>query len=133
MYGNGTLITYSSQRKGAILLMKLTKDQLLELYYWMVMDRELDEKISVSYRQGKIVGLLHQVWGQEAVNVGAAYALKKGDFYSPSSLIGGAPGLAKWPKPIIRNWIKRKKLPTGITAMIGNESNSRPDEKRCPI
>ena len=64
--------------------MKLNKEQLLELYYWMMMDRELEEKISVLFRQGKVVGLLHQAWGQEAVNVGAAYALKKEDYYLPS-------------------------------------------------
>ena len=64
--------------------MKLNKEQLLELYYWMMMDRELEDKISVLFRQGKVVGLLHQAWGQEAVNVGAAYALKKEDYYLPS-------------------------------------------------
>jgi TPP-dependent pyruvate/acetoin dehydrogenase alpha subunit len=31
-----------------------------------------------------VIGLLHQGWGQEAVNIGGAYALEKGDFFVPS-------------------------------------------------
>src|ERR671915_480664 len=66
----------------------LTRDQLLELYYYMRLTRSLEERLVNLYRQTKVVGGLFRSLGQEADAVGSAYALdrSRGDFLSP--LIG---------------------------------------------
>src|SRR5688572_33296410 len=63
----------------------LTRDQLLELYYFMRLTRSLEEKLVNLYRQTKVVGGLFRSLGQEADAVGSAYALDRsqGDILSP--------------------------------------------------
>mgnify|MGYP006190605161 CR=1 FL=1 len=76
----------------------LTRDQLLELYYYMRLTRSLEERLVNLYRQTKVVGGLFRSLGQEADAVGSAYALDrgKGDVLSPlirnlgSMLVQGA-------------------------------------------
>ena len=63
----------------------LTRDQKLELYYYMRLTRSLEERLVNLYRQTKVVGGLFRSLGQEADAVGSAYALdrSKGDIMSP--------------------------------------------------
>ena len=61
----------------------LTRDQLLELYYWMRLTRTLEERLVNLYRQTKVVGGLFRSLGQEACAVGSAYALRREDVLSP--------------------------------------------------
>src|SRR5687768_7176224 len=61
----------------------LSKDQLLDLYYWMRLTRTLEERLVALYRQTKVVGGLFRSLGQEADAVGACYALEKRDIMSP--------------------------------------------------
>lgn len=63
----------------------LTRDQLLELYYYMVLTRALEERLVALYRQAKVHGGVFRSLGQEADAVGSAYALDhaKGDVLSP--------------------------------------------------
>ena len=44
----------------------LTRDQLLELYYWMRLTRSLEERLVNLYRQTKVIGGLFRSLGQEA-------------------------------------------------------------------
>jgi pyruvate dehydrogenase E1 component alpha subunit/2-oxoisovalerate dehydrogenase E1 component alpha subunit len=62
---------------------RLTRDQLIELYYFLKLNRGLEEKLSNLYRQSKVVGGLYRSLGQEACSVGAAYALERGDIFTP--------------------------------------------------
>ncbi len=62
---------------------RLTRGQLLELYYFLKLNRGLEEKLSNLYRQGKVVGGLYRSLGQEACSVGSAYALERGDIFTP--------------------------------------------------
>src|SRR5688572_15011775 len=57
----------------------LKKDQLLEMYYHMVLIRRFEEKCAELYQQGLIGGFLHLYIGQEAVGVGAVHAMTKED------------------------------------------------------
>ena len=74
----------------------LSRDQLLELYYWMRLTRSLEERLVNLYRQTKVVGGLFRSLGQEACAVGSAYALRREDVLSPlirnlgSMLVKGA-------------------------------------------
>ena len=56
---------------------------LLELYRQLVLLRTYDERSVVYHRQGRI-GTYAIYWGHEAMQVGSAYALDRGDWIFPS-------------------------------------------------
>src|ERR1700757_1178325 len=62
---------------------KLTRQQHLELYYYMRLNRAVEDTMVKLFRQNKIVGGLYSSLGQEAVSVGTAYALEKKDWLGP--------------------------------------------------
>lgn len=62
---------------------QLGKAQLLELLHYMKLTRMVEEKLTNLYRQNRIVGGLYRSLGQEADTVGAAYALERGDLFTP--------------------------------------------------
>ena len=96
-------------------LPSLTRDQMLELYYYMRLTRSLEERLVNLYRQTKVVGGLFRSLGQEADAVGSAYALdrSKGDILSPlirnlgSMLVQGAS-----PVEILRQYMAKGDSPT---------------------
>jgi TPP-dependent pyruvate/acetoin dehydrogenase alpha subunit len=61
----------------------LTREQHLELYSYMMLNRMLEEQMVKLFRQNKIVGGLYSSLGQEAISVGTAYALEKRDWMAP--------------------------------------------------
>ena len=61
----------------------LTRQQYLDLYYYMRLNREVEETMTRLFRQNKIVGGLYSSLGQEAISVGTAYALEKRDWLAP--------------------------------------------------
>lgn len=95
--------------------MALTREQKLELYYYMRLTRSLEERLVNLYRQTKVIGGLFRSLGQEADAVGAAYALdkSKGDILSPlirnlgAMLVRGAE-----PTEVIRQYMAKGDSPT---------------------
>ena len=91
----------------------LSRDQLLELYYWMRLTRSLEERLVNLYRQTKVVGGLFRSLGQEACAVGTAYALRREDVLSPlirnlgSMLVKGAT-----PVEVLRQYMAKGDSPT---------------------
>lgn len=93
----------------------LSREQKLEIYYYMRLTRSLEERLVNLYRQTKVVGGLFRSLGQEADAVGSAYALDrtKGDILSPlirnlgSMLVQGAT-----PLEILRQYMARGDSPT---------------------
>ena len=93
----------------------LSREQKLELYYYMRLTRSLEERLVNLYRQTKVVGGLFRSLGQEADAVGSAYALNrsKGDVLSPlirnlgSMLVQGAR-----PNEIIKQYMAKGDSPT---------------------
>jgi TPP-dependent pyruvate/acetoin dehydrogenase alpha subunit len=61
----------------------LTRQQHLDLYYYMQLNRQLEERMVRLFRQNKIVGGLYSSLGQEAIPVGTAYALEPRDWLAP--------------------------------------------------
>src|SRR5215470_11310717 len=61
----------------------VTREQYLDLYYYMQLNRQLEERMVRLFRQNKIVGGLYSSLGQEAVSIGTAYALEKRDWLAP--------------------------------------------------
>jgi TPP-dependent pyruvate/acetoin dehydrogenase alpha subunit len=62
---------------------ELTRQQYLDLYYFMRLNRAVEDMMVKLFRQNKIVGGLYSSLGQEAVSVGTAYALEKKDWLAP--------------------------------------------------
>ena len=91
----------------------LTREQLVELYYWMRLTRTLEERLVALYRQTKVVGGLFRSLGQEADAVGSAFALRREDVLSPlirnlgSMLVKGAT-----PVEILRQYMAKGDSPT---------------------
>lgn len=61
----------------------LTREQHLDLYYFMQLNRQLEERMVRLFRQNKIVGGLYSSLGQEAVSVGTCFALERKDWIAP--------------------------------------------------
>jgi TPP-dependent pyruvate/acetoin dehydrogenase alpha subunit len=61
----------------------LTRQQHLDLYYYMRLNRAIEDTMVKLFRQNKIVGGLYSSLGQEAISVGTAYALEKKDWMAP--------------------------------------------------
>lgn len=55
----------------------LTDEQMLEIYFYMLMTRRVDERLWLLQRGGKIPFVI-SAQGQEGAQVGAAFALRKG-------------------------------------------------------
>jgi pyruvate dehydrogenase E1 component alpha subunit/2-oxoisovalerate dehydrogenase E1 component alpha subunit len=64
-------------------VLKLSRQQYLDLYYYMRLNREVEDTMTRLFRQNKIVGGLYSSLGQEAISVGSAYALEKKDWMAP--------------------------------------------------
>src|SRR5580765_4631542 len=62
---------------------ELTRQEHLDLYYYMRLNRAVEVMMVKLFRQNKIVGGLYSSLGQEAVSVGTAYALEKKDWLAP--------------------------------------------------
>ena len=62
---------------------RLTRGQWLELYYFLKLYCRPRRNCCALYRQGKVVGGLYRSLGQEACSIGSAYALERGDIFTP--------------------------------------------------
>jgi TPP-dependent pyruvate/acetoin dehydrogenase alpha subunit len=62
---------------------ELTRQQYQDLYYYMRLNRAVEDTMVKLFRQNKIVGGLYSSLGQEAISVGTCYALDKKDWIAP--------------------------------------------------
>jgi len=94
--------------------LKLTRTQLHEIYYYLRLNRRVDEQLTNLYRQGKVVGGVYSSLGQEAISVGTAYALEPQDFISPVIRNVGAMLMRGFrPRDLFLQYMARKDGPTG--------------------
>ncbi len=61
----------------------LSRSQLLEMYYFARLAREIEERLVILFRQSKVVGGLYRSLGQEGESVATAYALTRTDAVLP--------------------------------------------------
>src|SRR6266581_7183265 len=61
----------------------LSKQQCIEIYRWMVLNRKMEQALENLYKQGKVVGGVYFGLGQEACSCASAYALSKDDWLAP--------------------------------------------------
>src|SRR5437588_11794389 len=93
----------------------LTRENLLEIDYFLRLTRTLEERLVALFRQSKVIGGLYRSLGQEGESVAAAYALDygQGDVVQPlirnmgAILVAGAK-----PVDIIRQYMAKGDSPT---------------------
>jgi TPP-dependent pyruvate/acetoin dehydrogenase alpha subunit len=61
----------------------LTKQQCIEIYRYMLLNRKMEIALENLYKQGKVVGGVYFGLGQEACSCASAYALDKDDWFAP--------------------------------------------------
>ncbi|HEV2698241.1 MAG TPA: thiamine pyrophosphate-dependent dehydrogenase E1 component subunit alpha, partial [Terriglobales bacterium] len=61
----------------------LSKQQCIEIYRWMLLNRRMEQALENLYKQGKVVGGVYFGLGQEACSCASAYALDKDDWLAP--------------------------------------------------
>src|SRR5438477_9771539 len=93
----------------------LSRDQLLEIDYYLRLTRTLEERLVALFRQSKVIGGLYRSLGQEGESVAAAYALdyQQGDVVQPlirnlgAILVAGAK-----PVDVIKQYMAKGDSPT---------------------
>jgi pyruvate dehydrogenase E1 component alpha subunit/2-oxoisovalerate dehydrogenase E1 component alpha subunit len=73
----------ASKKTGARPSDALRGNQLLEMYWFARLAREIEERLVILFRQSKVIGGLYRSLGQEGESVGTAYALEKTDAVLP--------------------------------------------------
>jgi TPP-dependent pyruvate/acetoin dehydrogenase alpha subunit len=61
----------------------LTRQQHIEIYRWMLLNRKMEQALENLYKQGQVVGGVYFGLGQEACSCASAYALDEDDWFAP--------------------------------------------------
>ena len=61
----------------------LNKQQCIEIYRWMLLNRKMEQALENLYKQGKVVGGVYFGLGQEACSCASAFPLGKDDWVAP--------------------------------------------------
>jgi TPP-dependent pyruvate/acetoin dehydrogenase alpha subunit len=61
----------------------LSREQCIEIYRWMLLNRRMEPALENLYKQGKVVGGVYFGLGQEACSCASAYALHKDEWLGP--------------------------------------------------
>jgi TPP-dependent pyruvate/acetoin dehydrogenase alpha subunit len=61
----------------------LTREQCIEIYRWMLLNRRMETALENLYKQGHVVGGVYFGLGQEACSCASAYALRKDEWLGP--------------------------------------------------
>jgi TPP-dependent pyruvate/acetoin dehydrogenase alpha subunit len=93
--------------------MEMERADLLQIYYFMRLTREMEERTRKLFLQGKIAGGVYTAQGHEATTVGAAMVLRDGDCIVPQHrdlgmhlVRGGSP------RAVMCQWLARGNSPT---------------------
>ena len=93
--------------------MEMERAILLQIYYFMRLTREMEDRTRKLFLQGRIVGGVYTAQGHEATTVGAATMLRDGDCIVPQHrdlgmhLVRGSS-----PRAVMCQWLARGNSPT---------------------
>jgi TPP-dependent pyruvate/acetoin dehydrogenase alpha subunit len=91
----------------------LRRNQYVELYRWMLMNRRLESALETLYKQSKVIGSVYFGLGQEACSCAAAYALAPEDWMGPMIRNQGALLVRGFtPADIMRQYMAKADSPT---------------------
>lgn len=89
------------------------RDVQLRMYEFLRLTRSLDERAHALHKQGKVLGGLFSNQGQEAISIGSAFALEKGDYLGPMIRNMGAVLVrGHSPRDILTQYLARATSPT---------------------
>ena len=95
----------------------LDDKQVKDLYKWMVLARTFDEKAFKLQREGRL-GTYASILGQEAAQIGSAYALQRSDWMFPAFREAGASFVRGLPiRMILQYWAgdeRGSRIPEGL-------------------
>ncbi len=108
------MTTKAGRRSSQAPPVELPRPRLLEILYFLRLTRALDEKAHALHKQGKVVGGLYSSLGQEAISVGCAFALEKGDYLGPQVRnLGAVLARGHTPREVMTQYLARATSPTG--------------------
>ena len=91
----------------------LNEEKMLDLYYYMLLSRKVEQQVIRLYRQGKIVGGVFTGSGNEGITVGATYALEERDGLFPIHRDTGAHFVkGQTVKTFLANYLGRANTPS---------------------
>ena len=86
----------------------LADNDLVEMYYFARLAREIEERLVTLFRQSKVVGGLYRSLGQEGESVATAYALKRTDAVLPLIRnMGALTTMGVRPREIFRQYMAK--------------------------
>src|ERR1700722_4234590 len=92
----------------------LRREQCIEIYRWMLLNRRMETALENLYKQGKVVGGVYFGLGQEGCSCASAYALGKDDWMGPMIRNQGALLVRGFrPADIMMQYMAKAGSPTG--------------------
>jgi TPP-dependent pyruvate/acetoin dehydrogenase alpha subunit len=92
----------------------LSREQCIEIYRWMLLNRRMETALENLYKQGKVVGGVYFGLGQESCSCASAYALGKDDWMGPMIRNQGALLVRGFrPADIMMQYMAKSGSPTG--------------------
>jgi pyruvate dehydrogenase E1 component alpha subunit/2-oxoisovalerate dehydrogenase E1 component alpha subunit len=92
----------------------LSREQCIEIYRWMLLNRRMETALENLYKQGKVVGGVYFGLGQEGCSCASAYALGKDDWMGPMIRNQGALLVRGFrPADIMMQYMAKSGSPTG--------------------
>ncbi len=64
--------------------LELGAKELMDIYYLMRLGRAIEDRLNLLYKGGRLPGAIYLGTGQEAIEIGASYALEPGDVLAPT-------------------------------------------------
>jgi TPP-dependent pyruvate/acetoin dehydrogenase alpha subunit len=91
----------------------LSREQCIEIYRWMLLNRKMESVLESLYKQSKVVGGVYFGLGQEGCSCASAYALQKDDWMGPMIRNQGALLVRGFsPADIMRQYMAKADSPT---------------------
>jgi TPP-dependent pyruvate/acetoin dehydrogenase alpha subunit len=98
----------------------LSREQHIELYRWMLLNRRMEAVLENLYKQGQVVGGVYFGFGQEACSCASAYALRPDEWMGPMIRNQGAMLVRGFPaRDIMMQYMAKAGSPTS-----GKDGNS---------
>jgi TPP-dependent pyruvate/acetoin dehydrogenase alpha subunit len=92
----------------------LNKQQSLEIYRYMVLNRKMEQALENLFKQQKVVGGVYLGLGQEGCSCASAYALREGDWIGPMIRNQGALLVRGFePRDVMMQYMAKSGAPTG--------------------
>ncbi|HWC17386.1 MAG TPA: thiamine pyrophosphate-dependent dehydrogenase E1 component subunit alpha [Terriglobales bacterium] len=92
----------------------LNKEQTIEIYRYMLLNRKMEQALENLFKQQKVVGGVYLGLGQEGCSCASAYALREGDWIGPMIRNQGALLVRGFkPRDVMMQYMAKSGAPTG--------------------